>query len=244
MMMECVRSAGSRLIRTRPWWNLPPILVKTSYRLLAASALTSLSVALVLIMSTGPTLSAPCVTKSKALIGDDPVPNRRLCALLRKQQRAAVAVTTISNVDAASATLVTPTADRKPKPEPTHNPKTSSASGCSNSVARLPDSPSSIETESAISATRKRQPNAAKKAPQERRKKKAASSVDDDACKVGDRVYCRWPQNDRYYWGHISEVHSYRHKPTCYKVCFCSAIVIAVTNLQLFLTLYNASCSV
>lgn len=149
------------------------------------------------------------------------MPNRRLCSVLSKKQReaqqcAADSYTPAATPSAVPATLVTPVADRsisneahKAAPEPGNNPYMASIPKRSTrAAAQVP-----IKTEPKTEPRSPSQREAGKtKTPAYKRK---AASLKADH-KVGDRVYCKWPPNGKYYWARITKVNKRkkRESPT------------------------------
>jgi len=161
----------------------------------------------------------PICHKKQGFDRDDPVPNTRLCTILKKLEAAQNPAATPS-----STTIVTPQVDRSlseatPRGMPKSKSRDSSPAPPVTSTrptraTRLPDSSQPIKTEKATPA--RHQPLTKNPAP--RRRKKVVSSLNDEDVKVGARVYCRWPETDTFHWGHIVTIHERKNGATSYKV--------------------------
>lgn len=153
------------------------------------------------------TFECPVCNKKQGFDRDDLVPNRLLCSILAKQQQ---------GQDQAQARnhVVSPPASESDNgngisdAQPDGSVPSSAAPKRLSGVARKSES---VKTES---STPVRRPPGAKKPPI-RKKKKTANVADS---KVGDRVYCLWPDTKEWYWGHVVEAHEEDNGDPIYKV--------------------------
>lgn len=181
------------------------------------------------------TFECPVCHKKQGFDRDDPVPNHRLCSVLRKQQGSTQApppsspkpdvISPDSSKLAASNVTVDET-PKKPSPSTPKRPTSPRRSTRvekadetsprrSTRVAKVKDEkPPAVQSEQARSKPKSK--------PTPKRKVASAGGgsgpVDH---KKGERVYCRWPETNSFYWGRITKVNKRARGFATYKVRSC-----------------------
>lgn len=150
------------------------------------------------------TFTCPICHKKQGFDRDDPIPNRLLCSIFRENQQQAEVLS-----HQQQPVVVSPAA-------------ASDKIRSTNQGAIQQTSPKRTLLSLKIAASTARARGSAAgpntKKPSSSRKKKQASVTTKFDCKVGDRVYCLWPDNKRWYWGHIKKIYARKKNGPFYKV--------------------------
>lgn len=159
------------------------------------------------------TFECPVCNKKQGFDRDDPVPNRLLCSIITKSRQQ----DEVKNHNRVVSPTSVENGHVSAKVEGT--PQQPAGGSVSNSVILKHESDIVRKPESAKaeSSTLARSPqigsDGAKKRPSGN---ETITTIAD--CKVGDRVYCLWSANKKWYWGYVTKVHAQKKGDPVYTV--------------------------